>query len=124
LKQFLQRDLENLLNTRCRCGSLPQDLTELRTSLVNYGIPDLTGANVGSLGSRDEFLQVIEDAIRRFEPRLKGVSVVPLDNSKEPIDRVMRFRIEAVLVTEHESEPVMFLSTMEPSQGTFEVESE
>lgn len=124
LKRSLQRDLEDLLNTRCRHGLLPDDLTELDTSLVTYGIPDLTGANVGSMGGRDEFLRIIEDGIRRFEPRLKQVSVVPLDKSKEPLDRVMRFRIEAVLVTEHDAEPVMFLSTVEPSSGDYHVETE
>jgi predicted component of type VI protein secretion system len=33
----------------------------------------------------------------------------------------LRFRIEAVLVTEDEIEPVAFVSTMEPSSGNFRV---
>ena len=47
LKQSVRRDLENLLNTRVRCVPLPPELKELKQSLVNYGIPDLTGASLG-----------------------------------------------------------------------------
>jgi type VI secretion system protein ImpF len=124
LKVSLQRDLENLLNTRCRCGGYPAEFSELEVSLVNYGIPDFTGANVGSQVSRDEFLSTIQEAIQRFEPRLKNVAVRTLDDNdkKEPLDRVLRFRVEAVLVTEYEAEPVAFVSTMEPTSGKFRVD--
>ena len=39
LKQSVRRDLENLLNTRQRCKSWPENLSELEVSLVNYGFP-------------------------------------------------------------------------------------
>jgi type VI secretion system protein ImpF len=123
LKASLQRDLQNLLNTRCRCGSYPKELAELHTSLVNYGIPDYTGANVASAGSREEFLGVVQSAIERFEPRLRNVSIIQLEQSKDPLDRVLRFRIEAVLLTDEEAEPVAYLSTMEPSSGKYRVEN-
>ncbi len=124
LKASLQRDLQNLLNTRRRCGGFPAEWTELETSLVNYGIPDFTGADVGSAGSREEFLRVIRAAIERFEPRLANVALFSLENEKEPLARALRFRIEAVLVTEHEQEPVAFLSTMEPASGSYRIERE
>jgi type VI secretion system protein ImpF len=122
LKASLKRDLENLLNTRCRCGGYPKELTELETSLANYGIPDFTGASVASAGSREEFLRVVRDAIERFEPRLAQVKVSHIGDSKEPLDRVLRFRIEAVLMPDHEAEPVAFLSTLEPSSGRYRVD--
>jgi type VI secretion system protein ImpF len=121
LKVSLQRDLENLLNTRCRCGSFPPELAELKTSLVNYGIPDFTGANIAGIEGRQEFLQLVQDCIERFEPRLDRVQVSLLENDKEPLDRVLRFRIEAVVATEDAAEPVAFLSTMEPSSGKLQV---
>jgi len=122
LRASLQRDLENLLNTRCRCGSYPSELAELETSLANYGIPDFTGANLGSVEGWQEFLGIIRAAIERFEPRLRNVSVVHLRDSQDPLDRVLRFRIEAVLWTQDEAEPVAFLSTMEPSSGRFRID--
>lgn len=124
LKTSLKRDLENLLNTRCRCGTLPGELTELETSLVNYGIPDFTGANAGSAEQREAFLQVIKAAIERFEPRLRRVTLVPVDEEKVPLRRVLRFRVEAVLITEHKEEPVTFVSTMEPSSGSYRVDKD
>jgi type VI secretion system protein ImpF len=123
LRASLQRDLENLLNTRCRCGAYPQELEELETSLVNYGIPDFTGAGLGSTEGWEGFLGTIRAAIERFEPRLRNVSVAHLRDSQDPLDRVLRFRIEAVLWTEDEAEPVAFLSTMEPSSGRFRVDN-
>ena len=122
LRASLQRDLENLLNTRCRCGSYPPEFTELGTSLVNYGIPDFTGASLGSVEGWVQFLGTIRSAIERFEPRLRNVVVLPLRESQDASDRVLRFRIEAVLSTEAEAEPVAFLSTMEPTSGRFRVD--
>ena len=43
LKQSIRRDLENLLNTRQRCRSWPENFDELTVSLVSYGIPDMAG---------------------------------------------------------------------------------
>ena len=122
LKACLLRDLENLLNTRCRCGSFPPEYSELQTSLVNYGIPDFTGAMAGSIVGRQDFLAVVRSAVERFEPRLQRVNVSLL-NDKDPLDRVLRFRIEAVLVTDYDDEQVIFVSTMEPASGKFKVAS-
>jgi type VI secretion system protein ImpF len=122
LKASLLRDLENLLNTRCRCGSFPAELSELQTSLANYGIPDFTGATAGSIPGRRDFLAVVRAAVERYEPRLQRVNVSPHDD-KDPLDRVLRFRIEAVLVTDYDDEQVIFLSTMEPASGKFQVSS-
>src|SRR3954467_11388038 len=69
LREAIRRDLENLLNARQRCRSSPPALTELRCSLVNYGIPDLTGTELNSSQQREAFRQAVEDVIRLFEPR-------------------------------------------------------
>src|SRR5687768_18290102 len=75
MKQSLRRDLENLLNTRWRCLSWPPNMDELELSLVNYGLPDFSGANLGIAENREQFRRVIERVIARFEPRLKNVKV-------------------------------------------------
>jgi type VI secretion system protein ImpF len=122
LKAALLRDLENLLNTRCRCGVLAPEFSELQTSLVHYGIPDFTGTSAGSAVGRQEFLALVRSAVERYEPRLQRVRVSLL-NDKAPLDRVLRFRIEAALVTDSDEE-VHFLSTMEPASGKFHVASD
>lgn len=120
LKQSVRRDLENLLNTRRRCMPWPNGLKELQKSLVNYGIPDFTGANMGSDQDRHDFCRTLQTLIRQYEPRFKTVNVVLLTNA-EPLDRTVRFRIDALLHADPAPEPVIFDSTLEPSSWTFAV---
>jgi type VI secretion system protein ImpF len=123
LKQAVRRDLENLLNTRVRCVSTTAELKELKQSLVNYGIPDLTGASLGSSKEREEFRRTIQSVILLYEPRLKKPTVRLLDQS-ETIDRTIRFHIEAVLVAEPAPEPIALSSTVRLPTGSFEVKGE
>jgi len=120
LKECIRRDLEDLLNTRWRASSWPPGLEELETSLVNYGIPDFTGANLGSPTNQEEFRRVLERVIRRYEPRFKSVKVQLLKNP-DPMDRALRFRIEALLRTEPAPEPVVFDSELKPITASFEI---
>ena len=120
LKQSLRRDLENLLNTRWRATSWPENLEELELSLVNYGIPDITGAGLGSAQNREDFRRIVEGVIRHFEPRFKTIKVEMLDNA-EPLDRALRFRIDALLYAEPAPEPVVFDSALQPATGNVEV---
>lgn len=120
LKQNLRRDLENLLNTRQRCKSWPENLSELEVSLVSYGVPDLTGAGLGSAEGRDEFRRVFEAVVRRFEPRFARINVEMLGNA-DPLDRTLRFRIDALLHAEPAPEPIVFDSALQPATGNVEI---
>lgn len=123
LKLSVRRDLENLLNTRWRCVAWPPDLKQLELSLVNYGIPDFTGANMGTASDRESLRRIVEEVIRRFEPRFKTVRVEIMQNSDEA-DRTLRFRIDALLHAEPAPEPVMFSSELEPASGSFAVQTD
>ncbi len=123
LKQSVRRDLENLLNTRWRCVAWPANLDELSRSLVNYGIPDFTGVNMGAIAERERLRNVIEQAVRRHEPRFKAVKVV-LTQNVDASDRTLRFRIDALMYAEPAPEPVTFDSQLEPVLGIFEVKSQ
>ena len=123
LKTSVRRDLENLLNTRWRCVAWPPDLDQLEVSLVNYGLPDFTGANMSLDEERQNLRGVIEQVIRRFEPRFKSVNVKMLKNN-DAFDRTLRFRIDAVLYAEPAPEPVVFDSQLEPGSATFEVKTQ
>lgn len=120
LKDSVRRDLENLLNTRVRCGVWPEGLDELENSLVNYGVPDMTGASLSSPREREGFCRLLQEAIRRHEPRLRNVRLQLLDNS-EPLDRTLRFRIDAMLQADPAPEPIVFDSSLQPSTGDVEV---
>ncbi len=120
LKKSIRRDLENLLNTRWRCTTWPENLKELDRSLVNYGVPDVTGANLGSDERCQELLDSLKETIERSDPRLKGVRITKLDNA-EPLDRVLCFRTEATLQVEPVPEQVVFDSVVQPITGNVEV---
>ena len=123
LKLSVRRDLENLLNTRISLYPVPDDLPELKTSVLNYGIPDFTGLSMSSREQREKLRLLVEDSIRRFETRFISVRVElsTAQQSNNVKDRTVRFRIEGLLYAEPAPEPVMFDSQLRPQLGDFEV---
>lgn len=118
-RDAVRLDLENLLNTRWRFIGGADDQTELRVSLVNYGIPDFTGAPFADSTNQRQFCRVLEDAIRAYEPRLRMAKVALRNDGGD--DRILRFRIEAVLVIGDVSERTVFESVLDPGSTLFRV---
>lgn len=121
LRQSVRRDLENLLNTRWRCVAWPPDLEELESSVVNYGIPDFCGGNMGAQDP-EKLLEIIQSTISHFEPRLRNVRVKRPDTT-ERIDRTLPFRIEAVLFVDPIQDRVSYDSAIEINTGSVRVEA-
>jgi type VI secretion system protein ImpF len=103
---------------------IPEEYTDLRTSLLNYGLPDLQSLEVREDHDLGHLCRLIEESIQSFEPRLQGVRVRPVidANGNKAIDRRVKFVIEAVLVVEPLREPVLFSSSLDMSSGEFAVE--
>jgi len=120
LRSSVRRDLEHLLNTRKRHGDTVTVDGELEQSLINYGLTDLTNFNVTSEEGRQQIVRAIQRAIRIFEPRFKTVRVQLLDNV-EPLDRTLRFRVDALMHAEPAPEPIVFDSMLEPVSSGFKV---
>jgi len=120
LRHAMRRDLENLLNTRQPAIEPAPELEELHRSIANFGIPDITGANLASQNARKRLLRAIEGAVRRFEPRFKTVRVSFVE-AEDPLDRILRFRIDGMVYAEPLPEAVVFDSAVEPVSRTFEV---
>lgn len=120
VQQFLAIDLEDLLNTRCRCELLPESMEELETSMVNYGLPDFTGIKMSSAVERIRLKRLLEDTISRYESRLESVRVQIVENKRES-DRRLHFQIEATFNAQPTPQTVVFDSTLEPNTATFEV---
>src|SRR5579871_4922346 len=64
IKKSVRRDLENLLNTRCRASGWPADLTELDHSMISYGLPDYSGSHMRAAEDPVKFLGVVESIIK------------------------------------------------------------
>jgi type VI secretion system protein ImpF len=120
LKMSVQRDLENLLNTRRRFLGCPPEMKELKQSLATYGIPDFLGISMATVKDRESFCRSLQTIIRQFEPRFKEVKV-QLQSNAETLDRTLRFKIDALLYADPAPEPVVFDSALEPATGIFAV---
>jgi type VI secretion system protein ImpF len=114
MRRAVRRDLEALLNTRQRCISWPNDLSELDHSLISYGIRDFASLNLATTAQREIFCRDVESVIRRNEPRFVSVSVSLLENSDE-VDRTMRFRIEALMYADPAPETIVLDSFVDPA---------
>ncbi|MCP4491393.1 MAG: type VI secretion system baseplate subunit TssE [Gammaproteobacteria bacterium] len=121
LRQSVRRDLENLLNTRIRIAEPDDKYSELKHSLLNYGLPDLATINITNIDKRREFVRSLEQLLLNFEPRFKTVSITYQNNS-DSIDRSLRFRIDATLFADPSPEVIVFDSVLEPVSRIVNVE--
>lgn len=118
-RERVRRDLESLLNTRLRCEPLPDGLEALAGSVFNFGVPDNSGASLASPDEREALAGIIEEVIRRHEPRFSRlrVTVAEVDGA----ERTLHFRIEAILNVRPEARPIVFDSNLEPVSGSFQL---
>lgn len=117
LRSSVRFDLENLLNTRLKIAEPDDEFSELKTSLLNYGLPDLATVNISDITKKKAFIKQLESLLTGFEPRFKSVSVTYRENS-DKLDRTLRFRIDATLYADPSPEIVVFDSILEPISRT------
>ena len=103
------RDLDWLLNSKRWFPDASLGLPEASESILEYGVPDLSTYSWKNSRDATSIARVLEEAVRRFEPRLRPstVKVTPLP-TEGIADFRLRFRIEAVLHVEPINEPIAF----------------
>ena len=96
LRQSVLRDLTWLLNT-VQISALVDlgDFPEAQGSVLNYGIPDMTGMTVSGVDPL-QIAEGIRVAVQRFEPRIQHVTVTP-EVSKPERRNAVSFVIEGML---------------------------
>lgn len=94
LREGVLRDLAWLLNTTnlLSVSDVPR-LPHLASSVLNYGMPDMSGASLANMNAAD-LERAIRQAIWDFEPRLIRSSVSVKAVPAESITKIM-FEIEA-----------------------------
>ena len=119
LKQSVRRDLEWLLNTRHSVIDVPETLEEVNRSLAVYGLPDLVGLDIDNPNEQSGLIKAIENALAIFDPRFTNpkITLEPISN----VDRVLKFRIEAMLDIEPTPEPVVFDTILKMGSSDFSV---
>jgi type VI secretion system protein ImpF len=121
LRAAVGRDLDALLNTRRTPEAAPEGLEEVRASVYHYGMPDLSSLNQDALNDRGRLVQMLEETVALFEPRLTDVKVT-VAPSEEHAPRVMRFRIEALLRMDPQPERIAFDTRVEVTTGRYALE--
>jgi type VI secretion system protein ImpF len=118
LRESVRRDLAWLLETVHLAGQA--DLTpypRAAASVINYGIPDLTGRTLSSI-DEEGLARSVAEAIRRFEPRIVPGSLrVEVHASEEPGERSLSLRIRGALRTEPVPLPLLLRSDIDPESG-------
>ncbi len=123
LRASVCRDLELLLNTRRPQFSWPKDWQELNTSLVAYGIPDITSKVLDNAELKKQFCKELSDTINHFETRLNNINVTFIANTDDS-DRTIHLRITALLIVEPTPEPIIFDSIIEPNSNNIQILAE
>lgn len=117
LRDAVQRDLGWLLNTYCAMPSNLDELPEAQNSVLSYGLSDFSSVSWTDDAQLKAIAREIEEAIRRFEPRLRpaSVRVTPVSPDKDKLPKELpHFRIEAVLHVDPVTESVAFDADVDP----------
>lgn len=122
-RQSVLRDLDWLLNTR-RTSILADAEGQLHDSVYEFGLRDFSGMSTSTADWRQRLLDDVQDAIRRFEPRLANINVELSDASANPATHQVRFVISATLLMDPSPEQVVFDTLLEVASGTYQVESQ
>jgi type VI secretion system protein ImpF len=121
LKRCVSRDIEMLLNTRRELlDDAGPEYKEIPDSLLLYGLPDFTAYSLLSTAHREIIRRAVEEALTKFEPRLKGVRVTL--EARQPYEAAMHFRIDALLRMDAAApEPVTFDASLHLTTSQYTV---
>lgn len=120
LKRAVARDMEALLNSRCvDLDEEIQRYPQARNSMIDYGITDLSSLSLLDPSDRAYLRDKIRITVERHEPRL-GTIRVSLD-TPTGTERMLRFRVDALLKAYPTRPPVSFDATLQPSSNSCQV---
>ncbi|HYD59121.1 MAG TPA: type VI secretion system baseplate subunit TssE [Noviherbaspirillum sp.] len=120
-KQAVARDLDALLNSRC--VDPDEDIERYphaARSVLNFGIIDLSSLSLLNPDDRALLRDKIRQTIERHEPRLTRVRVT-LD-VPDGMQRMLRFRVDAVLKVHPNKPPVTFDAMLQLSSNAYQIE--
>jgi len=113
LRATVRRELAWLLNTTNLAASIDLDpYPEVKTSVLNFGVPDLAGKSV----SRRLVLQrakEIREAVRAFEPRFDGTTLSVEISDKIERENAVTFVINGDIRSAVRAIPVKFRTDVE-----------
>ena len=122
LKRSVVRDIEWLLNAGCLEPTL--DLTpypEIRQSVLNFGVPDLTGSTISNVDATS-LERMLRQRILDFEPRILRRSLVVRVTNKDEHNTVI-IEIEGELWSQPMPERLYLKTILDLELGDFQVKT-
>lgn len=127
VKDCVKRDLTWLLNSQNMCMDkyLEKNYPNVANSVINFGMPDITGRTVSSLDA-GELERYIKNAIIYFEPRLIAHTVkIKLLTEKSMLDHnALVFQIDALLWVDPEPLHLQLQTQVDLENGYVDVKEE
>jgi len=111
----VRRDLEDLLNTHRTVADVGAEFPQVDNSIITYGMPDLSSYQSTKVDVRGRVVERIEQAIARFEPRLRDVHATVIEEPDE-MQFKLKFQIHATLHVDPAPE-VSFVTILKLSTG-------
>jgi type VI secretion system protein ImpF len=120
LKRSVVRDIEWLLNAGCLESTLDlTDFPEVKRSVLNYGVPDLTGTTASNVDAAT-LERMLRHRILTFEPRLLSRSLKVRVTNKDEHNTVI-IEIEGELWSQPMPERLYLKTVLDLELGDFEV---
>ncbi|GED43555.1 type VI secretion system baseplate subunit TssE [Cobetia marina] len=121
-KRTIVRDLEILVNTRSELlGGRLNDFPGLRGTVLGFGLPDFLGRGLHSSEDRRLIQRQLEYAIESNDRRFRNVQVKLLDQDGQ--DRLLRFRVETLLVLKDATRQVAFDAVLHADTQQYKVQN-
>lgn len=120
LKQSVVRDIEWLLNAGCLESTQDlRDYPQVRHSVLNYGIPDLTGSTASNVDTA-ALEHMLRQRILDFEPRLLHRSLKVRVTNKDEHNTII-IEIEGELWSQPMPERLYLKTILDLELGDFQV---
>jgi type VI secretion system protein ImpF len=120
IREALRRDLEAVLNTRRQMGTSLDGYEHVSSSVLNYGLEDLTNISTDREGYLVQMQRAIQNCLAEYEPRLTDVSVTVGDLS-EASSHEVTLRITAHMQLYPGTELIFFNTVFDIASETYSV---
>ena len=120
LKESIRRDLEELLNTRRAPAQEFEGFSLARSSVVNYGLDDLSLLMPSLANGAQQVQRAVERCLAEFEPRLRDVRVEVL-RGESLTTREIRLHIAATIPMQPSAEVVSYDTMLDLASGLYSV---
>ncbi len=125
IRDCVKRDLEWLFNTHNLCLDelLKESYPNVSHSVLNYGLPDLTGKTASSIDLL-RLEKILQQTIQQFEPRIitKTLEVRLLKEKSHLGENALLFEIKGDLWTGYRPIPLQITTQLDLENGNIEIQ--